>query len=119
MGRRAAELVLYEPARPFFHEPITLRSDHAALACSRSHVELFEVVEASHAVVNCARRDDLNYSTLQGRSARHDDPEADRTFAVEPLKIFKIAIKKRIFVVPFDFESNGAVVGPSHMVDFM
>ena len=38
---------------------------------------------------------------------------------MESLKILQIAIKERILVIPFDFQSDGAVVGSSHMVDFM
>ena len=89
------------------------------LARSRSHVELFKVVEASYAMIDRARRDNLNHTLLQGLPARHDDPDADRTFVVEPLKVLQIAIKERVLVVPFDFQSDGAVVGSSHMIDFM
>ena len=119
MGRRTTELILHEPARPISYKPVAYRPDHATLACSRSHVELLKAVEASHTVIDRTRRDDLHHAILQRLSARHDDPDADRTFAVESLKILQITIKERGFVVPFNFQGDGAIVGSSHMVDFM
>ena len=119
MRGRTAELVLHESARPIFHEPVTFRPDHAALAIRRSQVELLKVAKASHTVIDRACLNDLNHAILQGLSACHDDPDADRAFAMEPLKILKVAIEERILVVPLDFQGNGALVGSTHMVDFM
>lgn len=38
---------------------------------------------------------------------------------MESLEILKITIKKRIFVVPLDFQGNGSVIGSSHMIYFV
>src|SRR5262249_44536228 len=43
---------------------------------------------------------------LQANPARHDYSNRDSSFHMETLEIFKIAVKERVFVVPFDFESN-------------
>ena len=35
---------------------------------------------------------------------------------MESLEVLKVTIKKRIFVVPLDFQGNGSVIGSSHMI---
>lgn len=119
MSCRATEFVLYESARPLFNKPIAFGPDHAALERRRRQIELPEVIETGHTMIFCACRDNLDHLLLQGMSARHDDPDADRAFAMESLKILEVAIEERILVVPLNFQSDGTVLGSTHVVDFM
>ena len=119
MGRRTSELVPYELASPIFNESIAFSLDHTALTHSRRQIELSEVFKATYAMIDRARRNYPGHTILQGLSAGHDDPDADRAFAVESLEVLQIAIEERILVVPFDFQSDGTSVGSTHMVDFM
>ena len=119
MGRRSAELILYEPTRPLFHEPVAFHPDHPTLSRGRSHVELRKVVETSHAMIDRTLPYDLHHAFLQRGSARYNNTDADRTFTMKSLKVLQIAIKKRIFFVPLDLQCNGASIGSSYMVDLM
>jgi hypothetical protein len=53
-------------------------------------------------------------------AARDDDADGNGAVRVQPLEIFEIAIVKRIFVVPFDFERDARAVGEcADMIDFV
>ena len=70
-------------------------------------------------MIGRTRLDDLIQALLQGFPSRHDNSNADSTFAMESLKVLKVAIKEWIFVIPLDFKGNGPILGSPHMIDFM
>ena len=85
-----------------------------------SHVEnSLDIFEFSYAITQCAICDDLAQIVLQTRTACDDDTDADHSLGVKPLKILQIAIEKRVFVVPFDFQRQRAGIRLPKVIDFM
>lgn len=63
--------------------------------------------------------DDLAKLLLQGGTARHYNAYADHAFSMKPLEVLEISVKKRVFVVPLDFERDGPSLRSTHMVNLM
>ena len=119
MGCCSPEFVLNKRPGPSAHEIGPNSADHTALSGSGAQPETLKIIKASHTVVGRTSRHYPNQIVLQGLTAGHDDTHADRAFTVEPLEILQVAIKERVFVIPFDFQGDGAFIGSPHMVDFM
>ncbi len=56
---------------------------------------------------------------LQRSSAGYNNADANGAFRMKALKIFQVAIKERIFIVPLNFQCNDALIESPNVIYLM
>src|SRR5262245_18921211 len=104
----SAELVTDETVDPSLSErdriPLTLHSSHYVSLLPPRGVEpdsLHVVVRVDGIFIREAT-DKALWGVLQGRSSSNDDAERNSTVGMQSLEILKVAVEKRVLIIPFD-----------------
>jgi len=56
---------------------------------------------------------------LQGLATRHDHPDADSAFSMQPFEVLQVAVEKWVFVVPLDFKGDDAGWKRLNVINFV
>src|ERR1700674_3189996 len=94
--------------------PVTLNSLHdlTTLSSGWQHPMGCEIIERARiGFIDPPPHEGL-HRVLKRASAGDDDSGGNRTLDMEPLEILQIAIKKRVLVVPFDFQGDPIASAP-------
>lgn len=122
MGSAFTELVRHEVRRPRFGErPSGCYSPFyfPPLSGRRNDAENGEIVEGPDLVIGCKAEDGSPKRFLKRCASGHNDSYRNRSLGMQPFEVLQVSIKKRVFVVPFDFENQGAVLIRLDVIDFM
>jgi hypothetical protein len=126
VGRRLAkfigdELVGYRLAkRDGIFLPQHARANLLALPRCRHVTPFREIVEILDLPLLEKTADVITHVVVQQPSPGDDQPNRDRAIAMQSFEIFKVAIKERILVVPFNLQGDTRpVVESADVIDLM
>ena len=93
--------------------------DGLPLSGRRRDVKLCDVVERRDVAVAGEIAKLFFNAILKTRAPSDDHTDADCAIGVETVEVFQIPIEKRILIVPFDFDGDGATGKILDVIDFV